>query len=36
MSDIWDNCPPYDPVYGCVGPHTIAYHKDILGWIPTT
>ena len=34
MSDIWDNCPPYDPVYGCVGPHTIAYHKDILGWIP--
>lgn len=35
MSDIWDNCPPYDPTYGCVGPHTIAYHKDILGWIPS-
>jgi len=34
MSDIWDSCPPYDPTYGCVGPHTIAYHKDILGWIP--
>ncbi len=34
MSDIWDNCPPYDPTYGCVGPHTISYHKDILGWIP--
>lgn len=23
-----------DPVYGCVGVHTIAYHKDFLGWIP--
>jgi M6 family metalloprotease-like protein len=34
MSDIWDNCPPFDPAYGCVGPHTIAYHKDVLGWIP--
>ncbi|HXJ79786.1 MAG TPA: hypothetical protein VMS64_14030, partial [Candidatus Methylomirabilis sp.] len=34
MSDIWDNCPPYDPQYGCVGPHTISYHKDLLGWIP--
>jgi M6 family metalloprotease-like protein len=35
MSDIWDNCPPDDPTYGCVGPHTISYHKDILGWIPS-
>ena len=34
MSGIWDNCPPYDSVYGCVGTHTIAYHKDLLGWIP--
>ncbi len=23
-----------DPRYGCVGAHTIAYHKDFLGWIP--
>ena len=23
-----------DPQYGCVGAHTIAYHKDFLGWIP--
>ena len=23
-----------DPVYGCIGQHTIAYHKAILGWIP--
>ena len=23
-----------DPQYGCVGVHTIAYHKDFLGWIP--
>ena len=23
-----------DPKYGCVGVHTIAYHKDFLGWIP--
>jgi M6 family metalloprotease-like protein len=35
MSDIWGNCPPYDPTYRCVGPHTISYHKDILGWIPS-
>lgn len=25
----------YDPVYGWMGQHTIAYHKDqLLGWIP--
>ncbi len=23
-----------DPIYGCMGQHTISYHKDILGWIP--
>ncbi len=23
-----------DPVYGYLGNHTIAYHKDTLGWIP--
>lgn len=34
MSDIWGNCPPWDPAYGCVGTHTISYHKDLLGWIP--
>jgi hypothetical protein len=34
MSGLWDNCPPYDAVYRCVGTHTIAYHKDLLGWIP--
>lgn len=27
--------PPYDPTYGCVGTHTISYHKDLLGWIPS-
>ncbi len=34
MSDIWDNCPPNDPTFGCVGVGTISYHKDRLGWIP--
>ncbi len=24
----------YDPEYGYLGVHTIAYHKDFLGWIP--
>ena len=23
-----------DPKYSCIGVHTIAYHKDFLGWIP--
>jgi hypothetical protein len=35
MSDVWGNCPPYDPTYGCVGTQTISYHKDLLGWIPS-
>ena len=34
----WDvmsrSCALPDPEYGCVGVHTIAYHKDFLGWIP--
>ncbi len=25
---------PTDPTYGSLGTHTIAYHKDKLGWIP--
>jgi hypothetical protein len=24
-----------DPVHGWLGPHTIAYHKDLSGWIPS-
>ena len=28
------SCMFLDPQYGCVGVHTIAYHKDFLGWIP--
>lgn len=36
MSDTWFNCVLLkDPVYGCVGQHTIAWHKDIEGWIAT-
>ncbi|MDH4131127.1 MAG: hypothetical protein OEV95_04895 [Gemmatimonadota bacterium] len=23
-----------DPVYGYLGPHTVAYHKDLTGWLP--
>ncbi len=33
MSDTW-RCSTVDPTYGCVGPHTISFHKDLLGWIP--
>ncbi|NJD68710.1 MAG: hypothetical protein C3F12_07265 [Candidatus Methylomirabilota bacterium] len=35
MSDVWDNCWPEHPEYGCIGVHTIAYHKDFLGWVPS-
>ena len=28
------SCRLPDPEYGCVSVHTIAYHKDFLGWIP--
>jgi M6 family metalloprotease-like protein len=33
MSDTYNN-PPADPAYGDVPVHTIARHKDLLGWIP--
>ncbi|MFZ5878904.1 MAG: S-layer homology domain-containing protein [Chloroflexota bacterium] len=34
MSDTWTDCAnSTDPTYGCLGQHTISYHKDILGWI---
>lgn len=34
MSDTQSNCPNLtDPTYGCLGQHTIAYHKDLEGWI---
>ena len=34
MSDTWSNCfNATDPTYGCLGQHTISYHKDKLGWI---
>jgi hypothetical protein len=34
MSDSWAPCSRggSDPTYGCVGQHTISYHKNILGW----
>ncbi|PKN90839.1 MAG: hypothetical protein CVU44_22460 [Chloroflexi bacterium HGW-Chloroflexi-6] len=35
MSDGWTDCAnSRDATYGCLGQHTIAYHKDRLGWIP--
>lgn len=35
MSDSWANCSnSRDATYGCLGQHTIAYHKSILGWLP--
>jgi len=35
MSDSWTNCSrSTDPTYGCLGQHTISYHKDRLAWIP--
>jgi hypothetical protein len=33
LSDTYNN-PPHDPLYGSVPVHTIAHHKDLLGWIP--
>lgn len=35
MSNLWDSCPPEDPVYGCVGQGTISYHKDLVAWVPS-
>lgn len=32
MSDTWYNC-DYHATYGCLGQHTISYHKNNLGWI---
>lgn len=36
MGDTWSYCYlSTDLTYGCLGQHTIAYHKgDLLGWIP--
>lgn len=35
MSDTWRNCGnSTDTTYGCLGQHTISFHKDSLGWIP--
>lgn len=35
MSDPYSNCfRAEDAMYGCLGQHTISYHKDLLGWIP--
>ncbi len=35
MSDTWSNCVRLrDPVFGCLGQHTIGWHKDLEGWIP--
>jgi M6 family metalloprotease-like protein len=35
MSDNWANCGnSTDSTYGCLGQHTVSYHKDKLGWIP--
>lgn len=37
MSDTWSNCSrATDPTYGCLGQHTIGFHKDILDWVPGT
>ncbi len=35
MSDSGGTCAVTDPEYGCLGQHTIAYHKDMLDWIPS-
>ena len=32
MSNAW-LCTITDPTFGCVGQHTILYHKDMLGWV---
>ena len=34
MSDTWKDCAnSRDPTYGCLGQQTIAYHKDLEGWL---
>ena len=32
MSNAW-LCAITDPTFGCVGQHTIMFHKDMLGWV---
>lgn len=34
MSAAYGTCAQSDPTYGCLGTHTIGYHKDWLGWVP--
>ncbi len=34
MSNAWLCGINSDPTYGCLGQHTITYHKNRLGWIP--
>lgn len=35
MSDMWSNCAnATDPIYGCLGQHTIADSKSLVGWLP--
>lgn len=35
MSEGYDFCYlAMHPTYGCLAQHTIAFHKDLLGWIP--
>ena len=39
LHNVWDVITPTafcspDPVFGCVGQHTVAFYKDLLGWIP--
>jgi M6 family metalloprotease-like protein len=37
MSSSWSFCYlTEDPNYGCLGQHTITFHKDYLGWIPAS
>jgi M6 family metalloprotease-like protein len=36
MSGSGGTCVSSDAIYGCNAPHTISYHKDILGWIPSS
>jgi len=34
MSDPWSGCVrSTDPTYGCLGQHTISYHKNRQGWM---
>jgi M6 family metalloprotease-like protein len=37
MSDTWSNCSlSRNATFGCLGQHTIAYHKNKEGWIPSS